>query len=203
MYRRLIGCLVAAGIAAAPAMLPQTSANPSEIDGKDRKFLMDAAQDGLAEVELGNVAQQKASSPEVKSFAQKMVEQHSRANEELKTIASSHGVTLPTDLEAKTKAHVDMLSKLEGEQFDKSYMQHMVQDHKKAVSLFQKTSKSARGDDVKQFAAKTLPTLQEHLQSAQSVSSSLNPTGTASRQKPAALGKSSEKQRSPDAARQP
>jgi putative membrane protein len=155
----------------------------SGISGKDKKFIMDAAQDGMVEVELGQLAQQKASSPDVKSFGQKMVEQHTKANEELKTIASAHNVTLPTDLEAKQRTNIDRLSKLEGEQFDKAYMQYMVQDHKKAVSLFDKTSKSAKNDDVKQFAAKTLPALREHLQSAQTVNSSVSSTGTASRQK--------------------
>lgn len=205
MNSRFLSTLVAAGIAACPVVLAQSaqtdkdraagaeaasSANrnaggmsASQVSGKDQKFIMDAAQDGMAEVELGQLAQQKASNPEVKSFGQKMVEQHTQANEELKSIASKNNVTLPTDLEAKLKANVDRLSKLEGEQFDKAYMQHMVQDHKKAVSLFEKTSKSAKNEDVKQFAAKTLPTLRDHLQNAQTVNSATSNTGSASRQK--------------------
>jgi putative membrane protein len=136
--------------------------------GSERKFVEKAAAHGLAEVELGKLAAQKASSSEVKQFGQRMVDDHGKANDELKQLASTKGITLPG---APDKAHqrdMDKMSKLSGEQFDREYMQHMVKDHKQDVKDFEKQSKGAKDADLKAFAAKTLPTLQEHLRMAQS-----------------------------------
>lgn len=133
----------------------------------DQAFVEKAAMGGMAEVELGNLAQQKASSDEVKQFASRMVQDHGKANDELKQIASSKGIDLPTALDKKHRSDVDRLGKMSGAQFDRAYMSHMVDDHKKDVAEFKKASSSARDSDVKGFASKTLPTLQEHLQLAQ------------------------------------
>ena len=133
----------------------------------DHSFVEKAALGGMAEVELGNLAQQKASSDQVKQFASRMVEDHGKANDELKQIASSKGIDLPTALDRKHRSDVDRLGKMSGAQFDRAYMSHMVDDHKKDVADFKKASTSAKDGDVKGFASKTLPTLQEHLQLAQ------------------------------------
>ena len=134
--------------------------------------MMKAAEGGMAEVELGQLASQRATDPQVKQFAQRMVADHGKANDQLKQLASSKNVQLPTDLPASAKRERDRLSKLSGAQFDREYMSHMTSDHKKDTSLFRSTAKSARDADVKQFAAATLPTLEEHLQMAQSIAKS-------------------------------
>jgi len=131
---------------------------------------MEAARGGLAEVELGQLASEKASSDQVKQFGQKMVTDHGKANDELKSLAQSKNITLPTDTDAKHKATRDRLSKLSGAAFDRAYMQDMLSDHRKDVSDFRKESQSGKDPEVKAWAAKTLPTLEEHLQLAQSAS---------------------------------
>jgi putative membrane protein len=131
--------------------------------------MKEAAEGGMAEVALGQLAAEKASSSDVKKFGQRMVDDHSKANDELKQLASQKNVDLPQDLSAKDKATKAALEKLSGEQFDKAYMKDMVKDHKKDVSDFRRESKSAQDPDVKKFAAETLPTLEDHLKQAQSV----------------------------------
>jgi putative membrane protein len=131
---------------------------------------MDAARGSMAEVELGRLATQKASSPEVKQFGQRMVDDHTKANDELKTLAQGKSITIPTDLDAKHQATRDRLSKLSGAAFDRAYMQEMVADHRKNVDEFRKQSQSGKDAEVKAWAAKTLPTLEEHLKMAQSAS---------------------------------
>ena len=134
----------------------------------DRKFIEKAAQGGLAEVQLGKLAADKAASPEVKQFGQRMVDDHTKANDQLKQIATSKGVNLPTELDRSTQREMDRLNKLSGAEFDREYMKHMVSDHKKDVSEFKSEANRAKDPSVKQFAATTLPTLQQHLELAQS-----------------------------------
>lgn len=148
------------------SMSSTTSASPS-----DAKFLKEAADGGMAEVELGQLASQKASSSDVKQFGQRMVEDHGKANDELKQLATQKHVDLPAEPSAKHKATKARLEQLSGEQFDKAYVADMIKDHKKDVGDFQKESTSAKDPDVKNFAAKTLPTLQDHLKQVQSLSS--------------------------------
>jgi putative membrane protein len=136
--------------------------------GADSAFVTKAAQGGLAEVKLGQLATQKASSQDVKSFAQQMVDDHGKANDELKQLASSKGVTVPADVDAKHQATHDRLSKLSGAEFDRAYMQQMVTDHRETVNDFRRESKGGSDSDVKAWAAKTLPTLEHHLQMAES-----------------------------------
>jgi len=140
----------------------------------DQQFMMKAAQGGLAEVEMGKLAKDHASSQNVKDFGQNMVDDHSKANDELKDLASKKNVTLPTDVDAKDKATMDRLSALNGAAFDKAYMRHMVSDHKKDISEFQKEASSGSDTDVKSWASKTLPTLQHHLQMAEDAAKAVN-----------------------------
>ena len=144
----------------------------STLSSSDRSFITKAAEGGMAEVELGQLASQKASDPQVKQFAQRMVADHGKANDQLKQIASSKNVQLPTDMPAAARRERDRLSKLSGAQFDREYMSHMTSDHKKDTSLFRSTARSAKDADVKQFASSTLPTIEEHLQMAQSIAKS-------------------------------
>lgn len=154
----------------------------SNLASSDREFLVDAAHGGTAEVALGKLADEKASSPEVKQFAQRIVEDHGRANAELKTLARSKDITLSDDLDAAHKATKDRLEKLSGAAFDRAYMQEMVQDHEKDVREFRKQAQSAQDPDVKAWAAKTLPTLEEHYRLAQQASRSA--VGTSGTQSP-------------------
>lgn len=126
-------------------------------------FWTKAAQSGLAEVELSQLAQSNAQSADVKQFAQMMIADHTKANNELKSLAAGKNVTLPTSIDTKHQALRDQLSSMKGAEFDKAYVDAMVQDHQEAVSLFQTQSQSAQDADVKAWAAKTLPTLQTHL----------------------------------------
>jgi putative membrane protein len=143
------------------------SKSGSTLDRSDRKFIEEAAKGGMAEVEMGQLASERAQSPDVKQFGQRMVQDHSKANDELKQLASSKGVDVPAQTDKSHQKKMEKLQKLSGAQFDKQYMDDMVKDHKKDVKEFQKEAKSAKDPDVKSFAAKTTPTLQEHLQMAE------------------------------------
>jgi putative membrane protein len=149
-----------------------TGAATQKLSAADRAFIKKAAAGGLAEVELGQLAVQKAASQDVKQFGQRMVDDHSKANDQLKQVASSKGVAVPDKLEAKDAATKAKLEKLSGEQFDRAYMQDMVMDHTKDVSEFRTESKTAKDPDVKSFASQTLPTLQDHLKQAKAVAPS-------------------------------
>jgi putative membrane protein len=147
----------------------KSETSSGSLSSADQNFVKKAAEGGMAEVELGNLAKEKASSSEVKQFGERMVTDHSKANEQLKSIASEKGVTLPTTLDAKDQATKERLSKLSGEQFDRAYMNDMVKDHTKDVSEFKKESTSAKDPDIKSFASQTLPTLEDHLKEARQI----------------------------------
>jgi putative membrane protein len=163
------------GLAACSAMLlAQSTASQSganRLAGSDNTFVMKAAQGGMAEVELGKLAESHAASDKVKEFGRRMVTDHSKANDELKSIASSKGVTLPGSIAAKDQATMDRLSKLNGAAFDKAYMADMVKDHRTDVAEFRKEANGGQDADVKAFAQKTLPTLEEHLKMAEDTDS--------------------------------
>ena len=132
----------------------------------DAKFLQKAAQGDLAEVDLGKLAQQKALHEEVKTFAARLVEDHGKGYEEAKAVASANGVTVATEPDAKAKKERAKLAKLTGGDFDREFMKYMVADHRHDVSEFREHAKSRKESDAKAFAAKTLPTLQTHLEMA-------------------------------------
>jgi putative membrane protein len=140
-------------------------------DKTDMQFATTAAKGGIAEVALGQMAEKQAASPDVKAFGQRMVTDHKKANDELNEAAKADGVTIPQGLTGEHNADAQKLSKLSGAEFDREYMKLMVEDHKKDVALFEKESKSGKDSNVKQFAAKTLPTLREHLRMAEDIAS--------------------------------
>jgi len=155
----------------APAANAAKSAAPATgaaLSSGDRKFITEAAQGGVAEVELGKLAAQKGSSTEVKQFGQRMVDDHSKANDKLQQLASQKGVTVPKEMDAASKREYDKLQKLSGAGFDQEYMKTMVRDHQKDVKDFQKEQKAAKDADLKTFVTTTLPTLEEHLKLAES-----------------------------------
>lgn len=186
-YLALSGLLAFSLAAQTPANPPRTSdrtddASPrtghgsssgsssSSLSSSDRQFVMKAAQGGKMEVELGQLGVQNASSEAVKNFAQRLITDHTNANQELMQIASQKGVNVPEAMSSKDK---DKFSKMQGAAFDRAYMQHMIKDHQKDIALFEKESNSGSDPDVKAFAAKTLPTLREHLEQARSVANNL------------------------------
>ena len=128
-------------------------------------FFKKAALDGLAEVELGKIALNKSQDPEVRAFAQRMVTDHGKANQELTSLARAKGIAAPTSLDAEHRTMIANLERESGPAFDRAYCEHMVMDHTKAIALFESASK-APDTDVAQFARKTLPTLKEHKQMA-------------------------------------
>lgn len=155
-----------AGLVVCSAWAKKNSAN--RLAGSaDGAFMTKAAQGGMAEVELGNLAVERASSPKVKEFGQRMVTDHSKANDDLKALSSKKGMTPPSGLDGASQATKDKLSRLNGADFDHAYMQDMVKDHQKDIAEFQKEADHGSDPDVKAFASKTLPTLQDHLRMAQ------------------------------------
>jgi putative membrane protein len=167
-----------------PAGAPGTSASPqgeakSAPAAADAMFIRTAAMDGMAEVEHGRLAATNATNDEVKQFGQRMVDDHSKAGDELKALASRKNVTVPTTLEGKHQAMQDKLSKMKGAAFDRAYMAHMVTAHQQAVALFQKEASGGKDTDAKAWAAKTLPTLQEHLKMARGINAKVAGAGKA------------------------
>src|SRR5438067_2872325 len=135
----------------------------------DKQFARKAAQGGKSEVELGQLELQKAGDDKVKQFAQKMVDDHSKANQQLQQIAAQEHITLPSDMDPVAKQEQQRLAKLSGAQFDKAYMRYQLNDHQKDVAEFQKEASSGKDPAIKNFAQSTLPTLQEHLKLAEQI----------------------------------
>lgn len=168
----LAGAVVLAMAASAYAQGAGRATSTKATAGKataDHHFVMDVATVNTAEVELGKLATDKASNDQVKKFGQRMVDDHTKAGDELKTLAQQKNITLPTDLDAKHKAVRDRLTKLSGEGFDRAYMQEMVSGHRQAVMKFRTAAKSGKDPEIKEWAAKTLPTIEEHLKQAQGI----------------------------------
>ena len=128
----------------------------------DKGFVDKAAAGGLAEVQLGKLAMDKGQSMEVKQFARKMVEDHSKANTELKQIAQKKNMEVPAKLDAKHQMVYDKLVKLTGADFDKEYMRAMAEDHDDTVKLFKEQSETGQNPELKAFAMKTLPVIEKH-----------------------------------------
>lgn len=130
----------------------------------DQAFAVQAAVTGLAQVETAKLAKKRASSDAIREMAEKMVDDHSRANDRLTSIASKHNITLPKDLEAAQQRDVDRLQTLSGQAFDRALLAHERQAHREAIALYSKQAESGSNTELKQFAADQLPKLREHLE---------------------------------------
>lgn len=139
------------------------------VSARDRTFFDDAARGGMAEVTLGGLAKERAQRDEVKQFAQRMIDDHSKAGEELNQIGAKLNLTAPRELPRQHRAMMDKLGRLSGAAFDKQYMQHMLEDHKKDVAAFRKQADMGTDGALKSFALNKLPTLESHLAQAQEV----------------------------------
>jgi len=170
MERKILQSL---GTALAAGVFLASGAFAQQVGSADTTFAQKAAQGGMAEVKLGQLAVQNGSSDQVKQFGQRMVDDHSKANDELMGLASQENLMLPTSLNAKDQALVDRLQNMKGAAFDKAYMRDMVRDHQQDIADFQKEASGGSDAGLKSFATKTLPTLQEHLRMAKEASQSV------------------------------
>lgn len=141
---------------------PSSARAADELSAGDKAFFKKAAEGGMAEVELGKLAEKKGMANETKEMGRRMVTDHSKANEELEKLAMSKGVTLPKELAAAHKSTMSSLDKMEGEKFDHAYHTDLIKNHREDIALFEKAAGS-KDADIKAFAGKTLPTLKEHL----------------------------------------
>jgi putative membrane protein len=176
----LFATVLAAAILPAAAALssPQAGQGPSPQQGQaggatlsksDRDFVDKAALGGLLEVKLGQLAQQKGESQDVRNFGKRMVDDHSSVNSRLEEIAGRKGLKLPRELDDKHRERVDKLSKKTGAEFDRDYIKRMVDDHQDDVDEFEKAARDAKDPELKSFASATLPTLREHLSLAKQI----------------------------------
>ncbi len=143
------------------------------VDAADAKFATAAANGGMAEVALGKLAQDKSANSQIKSFGAMMVKDHGKANDELMAIAKTKNITLPATVDADHQKKMDDLSKMTGKDFDKAYVDAMVDGHKKTLSLMQDEAKNGKDADLKAFAAKTAPTVQMHLDAINKIQASI------------------------------
>jgi putative membrane protein len=146
-----------------------STANAAPLSEMDREFIMKAAMGGKMEVEAGNLSQSNAAHERVKAFGAMMVRDHSQANTELMGIAQAHGFMAPDSVDKKMADHMAQMQKMQGKAFDKHYMDMMVNDHTKTIADFEKAANGATAPDVKAFAAKTLPILKMHKDSATAI----------------------------------
>ncbi|HEY1936643.1 MAG TPA: DUF4142 domain-containing protein [Candidatus Angelobacter sp.] len=177
--------LITVGCSSDKAATPDTAANPNSSSSSansaspansnpDQEFVTKAAQGNNAEIELGKMVAAKTKDPNVKQFAQMMVKDHTTALNQLQELAQSKNLNLSNDLPDDAKSLETKLSSDTGKQLDKDYMDNMVEDHQKDVQEFKDESQAAKDPDVKQWASKTLPTLEKHLDKAQQIDAKLN-----------------------------
>lgn len=149
-----------------------TNANQNAMaKSADAKFMMTAAAGGMAEVEMGRLALERASSDAVKQYAQRMIDDHTKANQDLMQVASSKGVRLPTGPDAKHMALMEKMRRLTGADFDRMYIKEAgIKDHQNMEKLFRNETIKGKDADVRAFASRTLPAVQDHLRMAREMS---------------------------------
>ncbi len=157
----------------------ESGGEKGQLSARDYKFLKEAASGGMAEVEVGELAKTKGTDQSVRSFGERMVTDHKKANDELKQIASSKGATVPTEIAHSDRTTIDKLQKATGAEFDKEFAAAMVKDHRKDVKEFKDAADDVKDPELKAFAQKTLSTLQEHLRLAEDMAKTVKAeTGT-------------------------
>lgn len=143
------------------------------LNAADKDFATKAAEGGMMEVELGQLAAAKATSNDVKDFGNRMVLDHGKANDALKSLAANKGLTLPTQPGADEKKTSNDLSMKNGKDFDKAYISDMIKDHEKDAKEFEKATKDVQDPDLKSWASKTLPVVQDHLKMAKQIAAKM------------------------------
>ena len=152
--------LAVAALVGGTALMAQKTGGAERMTGPgspDQAFMMKAAQGGMAEVQMGNLAKEHAKNQAVKDFGQRMVDDHTKAGEQLKNLAAQKNVTVPSEIDAKIKRFTTGSRRLNGAAFDKAYMRDMVSDHRKDVAEFHREANSGKDPDVKDWAVKTVP----------------------------------------------
>ena len=185
MYRPLLSTLAVALLLSTPAFVQhpmagsQKAAAPQhEFNQKDMEFIKKAAIGGMAETELGKLAQQNGHSPDVKSFGARMVQDHGRAGDQLTNIAKERGVQLPQQLDTEHMSMRDRLAKLQGDAFDRAYIKLMVADHDKDMKEFRRQAQKGQDRELKRFARETLAVVEQHDQLAHNVERSMVAVGS-------------------------
>jgi putative membrane protein len=137
---------------------------------RDKRFVKEASKGGLAEEAMGRLALEKAHGAGVKQLGQKLVDDHSKANQELKQLAQQKGLDLADSTDKKADKHIEHLKSLSGAEFDRAFVQHMIKDHEKDIKKFETQAKKGKDAELKAFAEKCLPKLREHQAMAQKLS---------------------------------
>lgn len=145
----------------------ESTGTSGALSASDKTFATNAAECSLAEIKFASLAEQKSSDQHVKDFARKVTEDHTKALDELKSVAQKKGITLPDSVNAKDQAEYDRLSKLSGDEFDKAYTRLMERDHHKDIAAFRRETEKGQDPDLKSYAANTMPTLESHLRMAE------------------------------------
>lgn len=165
--------------------MPDSMSNDTSMKSPDHAFIVKAAQGGLAEVTLGNLAKQNGGSEAVKQFGERMMTDHSMANDELRHIADQKGITLPSGESTKDHRTGRMLESKQGASFDKAYMRDMVKDHEADIAEFRREAENGKDPEVKAWAQKTLSILEQHLAAAKQVATQVG--ARAAKQSPGAM----------------
>lgn len=177
--KQLLSSVALVAMLAQPGLVPRlgpwqgAALAQTALSEQDLTFAEEAAKGGLLEVELGELAAEQAKSDDVVQFGQRMVKDHGMANDQLKSIAAQKGITLPDSLDQDQQHTVEELSQVSGEEFDKAYMDEMVKAHQTDVEVFREQAESGQDPDLRAFAEQTLPTLEEHLSTAQQIDQEL------------------------------
>jgi len=148
-------------------MAQTTPAIPATVSKDDASFVVNTANAGMTEVQLGQLAQQKGTAKDVKDYGAMMEKDHTAAGDKLKALATSKNITLPSAVSPEMQKNIDELQQKSGKDFDKAYIDMMVDDHKKVISMFESESKKGSDADIRAFADATLHTLKMHLQDAE------------------------------------
>jgi putative membrane protein len=168
MKRVIVGAALVA-VSIGWLLMGTTLAQREMVSDRDQEFVKKATRASIAEVRLGEMAAERAESPQVQQFGQHMVADHTQAKQELMSLAQTQKMTLPTDMDTQHHEIAEGLALLQGANFDRAFMRYMVADHEKAVQLFSKAARQSQDADLKAFAAKILPLLQEHLHMARNL----------------------------------
>jgi putative membrane protein len=195
--KHLLAGVAVIGLMAGPALAqnqdtaqqqqPAQAGEQQQLAQQDTEFATKAAEGGLMEVRLGELAQQQAASDAVKEFGQRMVEDHGMANDQLQQIAQQKGIELPQEMSDEGQQLYDELQQKSGEEFDQAYMDEMVSDHEEDVEHFQQYAESGQDPDLTGFAEETLPVLEEHLQLAQKTQEQVTASAAGMEQPDAAI----------------
>ena len=173
--RALRGAFAALSLMATFAVAADKAGSPVAKD--DRNFIMEAAQGGMMEVQMGKLAQQNGQSDAVKQFGKQLEDDHAKANQELTGIAQKLGVTPPAQLDKKHQGKVDKMRKVKAPDFDRQFAKMMVDDHEHDVKAFRKQADKGKNAELKQFAGQAVPTPEEHLKMARDLAGSTGKSG--------------------------